>query len=261
MDSNSFQTELFPKGPPGPRTYTWSMIETGKRCPLEFRVKYIDRNLKFFPGGRRVLLSRVLHSCMNHYFSLAPEARSVEKMIGIKTRILSREANKFDSDSQTALLQMLLTFLKFDESRFTTIMTEKKLEAEFMNTRFETKLDILGESGGQYTLLDFKLGRTEQLYGNGAVEDYLQLWFTCFLMPEMIRQKVSRIGFYFFADGALDVVKFQEDLYEQATERVLAIVSDLEMRDDFPPVINPLCSSCGYVSLCPAFKKDEGATT
>jgi CRISPR/Cas system-associated exonuclease Cas4 (RecB family) len=79
-------------------------------------------------------------------------------------------------------------------------------------------------------------------------------------MPEKTRQRVNRIGFYFFADGAFDVVKFQNDLYEQATERVLAIVSDLEKRDDFPPVINPLCSSCGYVSLCPAFNKVEGVS-
>lgn len=234
------------------RTYDWNMVETWSRCPLEYKIKFVDKNRRSFPTGDEYFVSRILHVCIYMISSLPPEMRELRAVEDIFYKTVKQAKIKIGREKGDSLIIMLMRFLELGESRLPIHMSGLKLERTFGNIKLRTRVEYLGQERDGYVLINFKMRRNGQLYLQNSEEEYLQLWYTLFILPGIFRHKMKRIGFYYFLEGRCNFIEFHPDAYVRAIVRIQTIIQKFESKMGYLPRLNPLCPSCGYRHQCPA---------
>ncbi len=241
------------------QSYDWDMLETWDRCPLEYRIRYVDKGVISFPTGDEYFTSRILHACIYKILSLPPEMRGLKAVEAALDQTVDRLKIKIRKTKVDSLIVEIMRFLEMRVLRFPVFMSGLHLERTFGNIKLRTKVEYLGQEGRGYILLNFKMGHQARSSLNYSEDKLLQLWYTLFLMPAVFRQKVKSLGWYYFLDGKLHLLDFRSDLYVRAVARIQMMIQKFEDRSEYSPRINPLCPSCGHRHQCPAIFLEQSA--
>lgn len=238
--------------------WTYSKLKTLNRCPLEFKVRYIEKkNPLFQPVGIETWLGRVLHAVVAEYYRHFECSDPLERLAEIYSRKKPRKIEwETHALGQKHALDILAIFSKSELARRAPVAVELACSGLVGRIRLRGRIDLLcipKKNINQISLIEFKLNDVEVKH-NEAVNIYLQPLLYYHALPQDYRERIESFGVYVFESGELLEIPKSETLLREAVQRVSELVG-LARRQVFPPKLNAFCSSCGYRSHCPEYQK------
>jgi len=256
--SGDDQLELF--GDPSDPAWSYSRLKSLRRCALEYRARWVDGEQALFqPGHIDVQAGRVLHYIIREYYR-SPTTSQPHRLLIEKYEKLAPQtaAWKEDPQGEARTLAALRLFADSRAARFRPISLEVPCKARIGGTLFAGQADLVYEASerpGVYGILEFKLNDVE-VRSEEAAEAFLQCIIYYFGLPQEFRKCTEVVGIYVFDVGRLLEYKIDQVVSEQAI-RIVETALQRAAGPDFPPTLNPFCSSCGYQTLCPVYSRDR----
>ncbi len=242
------------------QTWSYSRLKSLRRCALEYKVRWVEgQEALFQPGYIQVQAGRLLHQIVREYYRTPLAGRSHQFLVETYERLAPRSPTwREDLQGETRTLTDLRFFAHSKASRFQPVALEVTCESHVAGAVFGGKADLIYQSDehpGTYGVLDFKLNDAEV-----RVEHYVERFLQCAIyylgLPDQYRQMCGLLSIYVFDTGQLLETRVEPSL----VQGVVGIVEAALQRADgpeFPPTLNPFCSSCGYQTLCPAYSKRQ----
>ncbi len=248
---------------------SYSALETFKRCPLKFKLQYIDK-IKT-PKSKEALFGTLIHSALKilHEPGLViPTEEEILKFISDKwnSSIYGSEQESTMAFAQ-AIKIMKDYYAKNYPAQFNVVALETPFEAPIKVGEqlhiISGKIDRIDKNeDGLFEVIDYKT--TKKMPSQETVDKDLQLavyhigvanrWPSLALANEKRPVKVS---LYFLKHGEkLSSIRTPENLEETKENIVKSFkkIADAYKLSEFNALPNVLCDWCGYQRHCPFFK-------
>lgn len=228
-----------------------------ERCPLSFRLHYIDRHE---PAPTPALRFGVLlHAVLERIYQWVVGERHIGPLPGELMRALYRE-----EWIQSALwgfatydegLGILLTYLR--DNPLADHRTVLAVEQAFRFTvgPFEVvgKIDRVDRAGDDtIEVLDYKSNRL--LFTRDEVDADLQLSIYALAARQLWPwAKQVRLGFYMLRHGVRMWTERTDEQLAAAREYIIALGAQTEHATDYPARLNTSCPYCEHRQHCPAY--------
>lgn len=238
-------------------------LEVFRRCPLEFKLKYLDKKKEIFqPKGENILIGRFFHTVIRDFLKIDSQSRSEERLFflldDLKEKWVQKNFLFNDKDLwHNKTLEAINIFKNNFPWKIKTIALEYHFKTKVDDLVFTGRIDYLGEEN-VIKIFEFKTDEFEVPLNETDSEKYLQLIFYYYGIKNFFRENISHLAYYFFSTGRLESIKISEDLLRTGLLRIKDIVQELKSIKDYKPKVNPLCQSCGYNKYCKAYKNRGG---
>jgi len=252
------QIELFGEAPQ--EVWSYSRLKSLMRCPLEYKVRWVDRQqYRFQPGNIDVQAGRLLHQIVREYFRCALLQKPKLRLPDIYDRLAPTNADwKSDARGEDRVLNALGIFAHSGVAGLRPIALEVACKAWIGGQLFTGQADMIYEAAdcrGVYGILEFKLNDVE-VRAQDPAETFLQCIIYYLGMPLQYQSSLHLVGVYVFEGGTF----LQTKIGEAEIKRAIHIVEGAVQRSkgpEFPPMLNPFCGSCGYQASCPAYSNSQ----
>ncbi len=251
---------------------SFSAIETYRQCPQKFKFAVIDK-IKA-PKSVELIFGTSVHDALEFMFSRNPLYPTLDEVLGRfseQWRIsapkvfpeLSPEHQLTYEESGKNLIKQFFkknppwqyTVLDL-ESRFEILIPDDEQEKTHVLAGIIDRIDKIGE--GEYEIVDYKTNRKlptqDTVNGNLQLSLYhmavLRKW------PELKAENI-RLSLYFLKHNEkISTTRTEEDLVatRQAILGTIRSIEEATVTGIFPPQVTPLCASCPYKKICPAWK-------
>lgn len=248
--------------------YSHSMISTYETCPLQFKLRYIERVEVEIKESVEAFLGLRVHETLAklHEDLILSKLTPIDELLGYYNSVwkknwnqnilISREGfteeNYYDT-GERAIRDYYKHYQPFTGIR--TIATEKplffKLKNEYNFRGYLDRLDI--KDGEIYEIHDYKTSRNlpdDEILAN---DRQLALYSIGIKQHYRDAEKVRLIWHYLIFDKEFTVEKTEEELKE-IEERTVELIKTIETDTEFKPVENNLCGWCDYPEYCPVQK-------
>lgn len=257
--SFNYQLGLFENG--CDQSWSYSRLKTLRRCALEYKVRWVNGEQALFqPGHIDVQAGRVLHHVIREYYRSSPTSPSFRLLLEIYDKVAPRTpAWKDDLKGEIRALQALRVFADSRAARFRSIALEVSCKAWIGDRLFAGQADMIYETKELPSgcgILEFKLNDVE-VRSEEEVEKFLQCIIYYMGLPAQFRDSCQLASIYVFDTGEQFDTRIDQSMIERAT-RMIEETLPLAEGPDFPPTVNPFCSSCGFQNICPAYSKSRG---
>lgn len=246
-----------------PSTLTPSKLGKFVSCPLAFRYSYIEHLPE--PPSIYQLRGTLLHRALQLLHEEAGPARTperahiallqatdelAEEITGLDLTDTERAA--FDREA-VALLDRY--FALEDPTRVHPIGLELDLRATLDGVELRGIIDRLDRlEDGRYVVVDYKTGRSP--HPERARSRLVGVQFYAFLCEQTLGIRPSEVRLMYLKDQVVVVESPTDQSMRGLAVRARAVWSAIERActsDDFRPNPSPLCRSCAFQPLCPAF--------
>lgn len=236
---------------------SYSSISTYRNCPLQYKLRYIDR----LPIKRKPALSfgSSVHKAVRYFYDVdLPTPPPLDDVIGFLERNWEREGYADESENSAYLDQARKVMADFYQANTADFRLPVALEHRFrvpVNglslSGIIDKVDRL-ESGG-YEIIDFKTNR--RLPPRYAIKDDLQLSIYHLAAEAVWGVAPEKLSLYFLLPKEkVTTQRTPEQL--DTTRSIIKEVAIAIAAKDFEPKQNPLCPWCDYHAHCP-FQESE----
>ena len=252
------------------KRYSYSSLETYKKCPAQFRIRYIDNvrkpdeSIEAFIGKRvhealEYLYNKVLDGQIPLYDHVVEKYRTYwqkewHDKIGIVRKQNTSDYYKYLGEECIARY-----YRKF--APFTENIVGNEIELHFKindDEKYQIKgiIDRLDHDGdGNWEIHDYKSGK-RVLTQNQADKDYQLALYQIGLMSKDKEVKSVKLIWHFLQRG-IDVEsvrtnKQMDDLSANIRKQIEKIRSQLNGGGEFPAKKSILCNWCYYWEECPA---------
>jgi RecB family exonuclease len=260
---------------------SYSAIETYRQCPQKFKFAVIDK-IKA-PKSVELVFGTTVHDALEFMFSRNPLYPTLDEVLMRFSEVWRASAPKvfpeltlehqatYEESGKSLIKQFFkknppwqYTVLDL-ESRFEILIPDPEQGKTHVLAGIIDRIDKIGE--GEYEIIDYKTNR--KLPTQDAVNANLQLSLYHMAVlrkwPELTAENI-RLSLYFLKHNEkLSSTRTAEDLVA-TSGAILDVIRSIEvatLSGDFPPQVSPLCASCPYKKICPAWRhmyKNEDAT-
>lgn len=234
-----------------------------QRCPLRYKFQYIDflgdRYKKEWP---HFVFGRAIHKALADFFRLPVEIRDLHALQNLlRQHWLRQDRRIFKSSEEERMwgekaLEVLARYFEAEDMSAAPVIIEERLEvavADFVIMGRIDRVDRLPD--GAYELIDYKTG--SYVPTQEEFDDDLQMSIYCLGLYHQRALFASRLTAHYLQEGKkLTTARSQEDL-EAAVERIRALIAQIEATEEFKPRVNPFCSWCDYLEICPSRQEAE----
>jgi putative RecB family exonuclease len=248
--------------------YSHSSLSTFRNCPLQYRLKYIDRirvpetdSVEAFLGSRvhetlemlyrGIILSKITKLDELLKFFDENWTKHWHPNVCIRKSGLSEE--DYFNTGIRAISDYYRRYYPFDSTR--PLAVEKRLSfriaGKYPFVGFIDRLDSTGD--GMYEIHDYKTSATLPDEENFGYDTQLALYHIGLRQHYSDVQRVRLVWHYLVFDREFSVEKENDEL-EQIEKETAALIEEIERTTEFPPRESALCDWCDYPSYCPAKK-------
>ncbi|MEW6040543.1 MAG: diguanylate cyclase [Elusimicrobiota bacterium] len=230
-----------------------SALKCYEICPRKFKFEYIDRLGSSFRKDKPYLsFARSVHSALAE---ILRKKRSIVDKYSIELALLSawdktgyRDFNEESTYFRRAV-EIIEKFVSTELDASVPLYVEDyfRIKAgEFTVTGRIDRIDSSGSDG--LVVIDYKTGR--YLPTAEEVSHDMQMRIYALAVYEKYKKFPASVVVHFLEHGRrLEFKPSKEDL-ELITEEIKQLFSKIISDMEFSPKINPLCSSCDYISIC-----------
>jgi hypothetical protein len=244
-------------GMPGEeQAWSYTRLKSLRRCPLEYKVRWLDGEQSLFqPGYVDVQAGRLLHRIVREYYRCPPTTDRHRLLLDTYHKLAPTDpAWKNDLQGENRVLQALRLFAYSKAASFRPLALEVACKTRIKELLFVGQADLIyqiPELPGMSGILEFKLNDAE-VRSEDLGERFLQGLIYYGGLPTQFRVSTRFVSLYIFDIGSLLETKVDQQLLDRATRIVEAALHSAK-GPEFPPRINSFCKSCGYQRLCPAY--------
>lgn len=247
--------------------YSHSRLSTFENCPLQYRLKYIDRvkveereTIEAFMGSRvhealeklygdmRLLKTNTLEELLSFY------NENWQKSYSGDVRIIRKgfSPENYRATGEKCIREYYARYNPFNDGK--TLGLEQMINIDIEGYKLQGFIDRLSSSGDQaYEIHDYKTSQRlpEQMH----FETDRQLALYNIGVQDMFddASQVNLVWHYLVYDKEIRSQRSQEDLSKLKSDIVTLIerVEKAQEESEFPAVESGLCNWCEYQSLCP----------
>ncbi|MGH2751593.1 MAG: RecB family exonuclease [Actinomycetota bacterium] len=236
-----------------------------KSCPLKFKFRSIDRLVE--PTSSAAARGSLVHAVLERLFAEAPECRTPQRaedlLVALWTEVRHqpevRPSDLIEAEEQNWLAvskTLLGNYFKLeDPSLLHASRLEWWVEYELADLHLRGVIDRVEETpDGAWILTDYKTGRIpgemrEATAFFGLRFYALVCWRAFGVIPKEIR-------LVYLANPSVLTLTPHERMLSAFEKQMLALGKAIRRAndtDDWRPSPSPLCMSCSFQSLCPAW--------
>jgi putative RecB family exonuclease len=239
---------------------TPTKLNTYQRCPLQYRLRYVDRVSVEEPFSRSLETAHATHVVLGQAFSLFSYDRAFP--VNIRDRVESvlvagdyPEIQMWLEDVELVERWVKVALEWFDghanvldvERDYSRLVPRTLDHPKFV---LQAKLDLLLERrNGELEIVDFKTGKS-------SFVDVLQNAVTRILVSKTFPNRAVRNTVVFVSGGKIYSEIIERDTLFETAEEIKRLVRGMATDTDWEPQMNPLCGYCPYAEQCPLFGGD-----
>jgi putative RecB family exonuclease len=248
---------------PVPSTLSPSKVSRFTQCPLAFRYSYIDHLPE--PATVQQVRGTLVHRALELLF--AESGRSREEAEKALERAWSertdwKEFLELGLDEQAerrlrseAGLLIDRYYELEDPAAVSVIGLELQLKARLGNVELSGIIDRLDDIGdGNIAVVDYKTGASPS--ETRSRSSFAGVSFYAVLCEETYGRPPTEVRLIYIRDQVVLVQSVTEQQMRGARQRAEAVwkaISRACLTEDFRPSPSPLCRTCAYREMCPAF--------
>jgi len=218
---------------------SYTKIKTYLECPYKFKLIYIDR----IPQKPKSYFkfSSIIHHVL-HKYHFYQRSFNLEELLTCYNRTWEQRKGNLYQEGK----RILIDYYKKMGNQI-PYSSEQRFSVRVGNNILIGKIDRIDKTGGEFSILDYKLNKN--ILTLKEIKDNLQLnLYTLgfFYLTNMIP---SKVGFYFLRHGRLLFVeKNKQDI--EKTKNLINYTAKKIAREEFNPKEGKYCSWCDYKQYC-----------
>ena len=225
---------------------TFTKLDTYKKCPLRYRLRYQEKLPEVARGGRN--LSLVLHQALRSFLFTARRDASLEALLrAYESRCPLPQDPKQEQRRQEGR-RVLESFHWQEGARLAkAVALEQKFSVVVEGTEVTGQLDCAIETEEGLELVDFKFTREipEDL-------DPLQLQVYALGLRTVTGAAPDVLVYHYLRQERKVSFPGGEAAVEEGKERVVGLAQQLQGDRSFSPQVGAWCGTCSYRRYCPA---------
>lgn len=250
------QLALFDGG--SEQIWSYSKLKTLRRCPLEYKVRWVDHHQGLFqPSYIDVQAGRLLHRVVREFYRSKKGPTPNQTVWNIYEQYAPKTTNWVeDLRGEIRVFSALRLFSHSSAATYRAVDLDVSCKGYVGGQLFCGQADVIYESGEQPNslgILEFKLNDVE-ISSEDIEEKFLQCIIYYIGLPKELKYRCNRASIYVFDTGEQIEVTIDAGMVERANNIILSALP-LANGPDFPPRLNSYCASCGYQNQCPAYNK------
>jgi len=226
-----------------------------QRCPLEYKYRFMPRDVNFDPQGNEILLGRILHSIISDYLSKRVNERNSDKCIqGIKEK-LEGYFNSLKQEDCSVALTALNKLINGPLSKIIIRTTEYSFKKRFDGFVLKGRVDCIARDKRGDIIVDFKIGPLELDHHLDKRSRYLQLIFYYIAIKDLFSLQRPIIAYYFIKDGTFEIIEASDEMIREGWNEIVSLHKKRNEMVEYPPRRSYFCSSCTVKNkkLCPSW--------
>ncbi len=250
---------------PLPTTLTPSKVGKFVSCPLAFRYSYIERIPE--PTTTYQLRGTIIHRVLQTLFGLSAPTRTYETAMELfdAAWIAATASGELgDLELSEAAMRsfriensnLIAKYFALEDPRTVTpVGIELDLRVNVDGVDYRGIIDRLDRlSDGRFAIVDYKTGRSPR--ADRSRSRMLGVNFYAFLCERLLGIRPSEVRLMYLGDQVVVVESPTDQSLRGLHLRANAVWGAIERAcdsGDFRPSPSPLCKSCFYQDMCPAF--------
>lgn len=253
-------------GLPLPSTLTPSKLGKFVSCPLAFRYSYIEHLPE--PATTYQLKGTIVHRVLQLLFASGdPASRTPARALALLETAWQESVDSGElgalglSAEQTIAFHgeaetLLDRYFELEEpTKVSTVGIELDLRVEIDGVVHRGIIDRLDRlEDGRFVIVDYKTGRSPR--PDRSRSRMLGVQFYAFLCETLLGIRPSEVRLMYLGDRVVVVESPTDQSLRGLRQRSGAVWSAIERAcdtGDFRPNPSPLCRSCAFQEMCPAF--------
>lgn len=237
------------------KTVSYSQLETFAQCPLKYKYRYV---LGLTGEPSHVLaFGQTIHRTLRdfHRRELGGKKGSLKNLLTLYKRHFLGEGylNAEHRQERYRQGQKLLRayFRKHRQLLSKPVFLERKFRLRLGEITLVGSLDRVDrDADGHYEIIDYKTGGEKE---QKEVDRSEQLAIYALAAKEDLKIEPTRMSLYFIEGNKKVSTIPQWEKLSEKREQILESVAAIR-ESHFPAKVSPLCQSCEYRQVCPAYK-------
>lgn len=234
-----------------------------QRCPLRYKFQYIDYlGDKYKKEWPHFIFGRAIHKALADFFRVPPEGRTLEGLKHLlRQHWLRQDRRVFKSAEEERMwgekaLEALESCYRSEDMSIQPEVIEERLEVPVADFTLIGRIDRVDRlPDGAYELIDYKTGTYTP--PQDEFDQDLQMSIYCLGLYHQRAIFASKLtAHYLQARKKLTTTRSKEEL-DAAVEKIREIIAQIEETKQFKPNVNPFCTWCDYLVICPAREEAE----
>ena len=225
---------------------TFTKLDTYRKCPLRFRLRYQEKLPEVAMGGRN--LSLVLHQALKAFLSNARRDASLDNLLRVYAAACPTPKNQKQEQRYAEGRRVLEAFHWRVGSRLgKAVALEQKFAVMVDGVEITGRLDCAMETEEGLELVDFKFTREVP-----ETVDPLQLQVYSLGLKEVTGYTSDILTYYYLRQERKITFPGGEVAVREGQEQVAGLAQQLRADHSFSPKVGDWCSTCSYRKYCPA---------
>ncbi len=256
---------------PLPEKFSFSQLAAFATCPLQYKFAFILK-IPASSDKASLIFGRVLHNTLYNFLLPAlsetkkfQESLFADSKVKIKKDVITEERlmdlyqefwqkdgykNKEERESYkqkgSQALKSFIVDYKANPPR-DILFLEKKFSFRIGGDVIKGTIDRVDRlADGSLEVVDYKTGKQKEKL---EFKDKRQLILYQIFLEEFLREKVSKLSYYYLENGEkMSFVASTKDI-EKLKSGVIEEIASIKQRD-FTPTPSPMCSFCDFNTIC-----------
>ena len=224
---------------------TFTKLDTYRKCPLRYRLRYTEKLPEVSMGGRN--LSLVLHQTLRTFLLNARRDSSLEALLRAYTALCPLPQSPKQEQRYNEGSHVLEAFHWREGARLSSaVALEQKFSVMVAGTEVTGRLDCAMETAEGLELLDFKFTREVP-----ETVDPLQLQVYAVGLKEVTGSTPDSLAYYYLRQERKVSFPGGDLAIQEGMDRVGELAQQLREDRSFSPTAGDWCGTCSYRKYCP----------
>jgi len=220
-----------------------STIELYKRCPLEYKHRFLPRNNQFDPQGGEVLLGRLLHAITADFLSFSVNDRSTKANIDEYANKL-KKYEFLGGNYYKIGIKAIENIISGPLSKLPVQAIERSFKKYVDSFLLKGRIDCIARGERGDLIIDFKIDPQELEHHLDQCDRFLQLIFYCFGISGTLPVTTPFLAYYYYTNATIEMIKVTESLISEGMDRIYYINSCRKNEKAYLPKKSYYCASC-----------------
>ncbi len=225
---------------------TFTKLDTYRKCPLRFRLRYREKLPEVAMGGRN--LSLVLHQTLQAFLFNARRDSSLDNLLRVYAAACPIPKNPKQEQRYAEGRRVLEAFHWREGSRLgKAVALEQKFSVMVEGVEITGRLDCAIETEDGLELVDFKFTKEVP-----ETVDPLQLQVYSLGLKEVTGSTSDTLTYYYLRQERKISFPGGEAAIQEGQDQVAGLAQQLREDRSFSPTAGDWCGTCSYRKYCPA---------
>lgn len=233
-----------------PKRYTWSMLDSYRRCPKQFEFTYVHKLVS--SNNKSLIIGNLVHEIVEGIGSL-PAKPDMKELDDIVRTSISNHINKLPLLNDVKIQEIIDSIAIWNSTiraRNKVIAIEKGIEFEFCNRKFYGKLDRVEiDSEDNLRIIDFKTGKANNKKPGNKNQEQLLLY--AYAWKQHTGESPDIIAYDFIMEDKLVESVVTPIKLEKGLSTLFPIIEGIDQNLFSATPSEQTCKYCNFAGLCP----------